>query len=291
MFGSFGSGLSAFLRTPKMSEKKSPTESPFPGFTSSMNDQAPLATGPPSSQATETERVPPLSELITSNSPMANLARLPPIPGLTDFIIPDRESARASLPSITSLSSSATSVLTTNSPPQTSSSEPVLPRAGYFAADSPATSAMTDPMMPDRENLHRMSVSGSSFRERMREMRAAKRAELPSFIDLDGQDTSEDTSCPSKSEPKIRDESPKSNDKHITKPESQRSPKSVPDTSSGTQNDADTQFQGKDLERETYPSKEPELKLEPLPSNVPSVPLLDQNPPSKLSLRVATQIW
>lgn len=274
-----------------MSEKKSPTESHFPGFTSSMNDQTLLATGPSSSQATETERVPPLSELITSNSPMANLARLPPIPGLTDFIIPDRESARASLPSITSLSSSATSVLTTNSPPQTTSSERVPPRAGYFAADSPATSAMTDPMMPARENLHRISVSGSSFRERMREMRAAKRAELPSFIDLDGQDASEDTSCPSKSEPKISDESPKPNDKHITKSESQLSPKSVPDTSSGTQNDADTQFRGKDSERETYPSKEPELKLEPLPSDVPSVPLLAQKPPSKLSLRVATQIW
>lgn len=290
MFGSFGSGLSAFLRTPKMSEKKSPTESPFPGFTSSMNDQAPLATGPSPSQATETERVPPLSELITSNSPMANLARLPPIPGLTDFIVPDRdrEAARANRPSITPLSSSATSVYTTNSPPQTASSERVPPRAGYFAADSPAPSAITDSMMPDRETLRRISVSGSSFRQRMREMRAAKRAELPSFIDLDGQDASEDTSRLSKSEPKISDESPKSNDNHITKPESQPSPKSVPDTSSGTQDDAETQFQVKDSEREPSPSKEPELKLEPLPSNVPSVPLIAQKPPSKLSLRVAT---
>ena len=291
MFGSFGSGLSAFLRTPKMSEKKSPTEGPFPGFTSSMNDQTPLATGPPSSQATESERVAPLSELITSNSPMANLARLPPIPGLTDFIIPDRdrETARADRPSITPLSSSATSVHTTNSPPQTASSERVPPRAGYFVADSPAPSAMTDPMMPDREALRRIPVSGSSFRQRMREMRAAKRAELPSFIQyLDGQDASEDTSRPSKSEPKIGGESPKSNDNHIIKPESQPSPKSVPDTSSGTQDDAETQFQVKDSEREPSPSKEPELNLEPLPSNVPSVPLIAQKPPSKLSLRVAT---
>lgn len=274
-----------------MSEKKSPTESPFPGFTSSMNNQAPLATGPSSSEATETEQVPPLSEIIRSNSPMANLARLPPIPGLTDFIIPDRDATRANRPSITPLSSSATSVQTTNSPPQTATSERVPPRAGYFTANSPAPSAMTDPMMPDRETLRRITVSGSSFRQRMREMRAAKRAELPSFIDLDGQDTSEDTSRPSKAEPKISGESPKSNDNHITKREGQHSPKSVPDTSSGTQDDSETRFQGKDSEREPYPLKESELKPKPLPSNVPSVPILAQKPPSKLSLRVATQIW
>lgn len=276
-----------------MSEKKSPTESSFPGFTSSMNDQAPLATGASSSQATETEIVSPLSELITSNSPMANLARLPPIPGLTDFIIPDRdrEAARANRPSITPLSSSAAPVHTANSPPQTA--ERVPPRAGYFASDSRGPSAMTDPMMPDRETLRRISVSRSSFRQRIREMRAAKRAELPSFIDLDGQDTSEDTNRPSKSEPKLSGESPKSNDNHIIKPESQPSPKSVPETSSGTQDDAETQFQVKDSEREPSerepsPSKEPELKLDLLPSNVPSVPLIAQKPPSKLSLRVAT---
>lgn len=278
-----------------MSEKKSPTESSFPGFTSSMNDQAPLATGASSSQATETEIVPPLSEIITSNSPMANLARLPPIPGLTDFIIPDRdrEAAPANRPSVTPLSNSATSVHTTNSPPQTASLERVPPRAGYFASDYPAPSAMTDPMMPDRETLRRISVSGSSFRQRIREMRAAKRAELPSFIDLDGQDASEDTSRLSKSEPKISGESPKPNDNHITKLGSQPSPKSVPETSPGTQDDAETQFQVKDSEREPSerapsPSKEPELKLDPLPSNVPSVPLIAQKPPSKLSLRVAT---
>lgn len=267
-----------------MSEKKSPTESSFPGFTSSMNNQAPLATGVSTSQATETERAQPLSELITSNSPMANLARLPPIPGLTNFIIPDRdqEAARANRPSITPLSSSIASVHTTNSPLQTASSERVPPRAGYFTSDSPAPSAMTDSMMPDRESLRRISVSGSSFRQRMREMRAAKRAELPSFIDLDGQDASEDTRRLSKSEPKISGESPKSNDNHITKPEGQPSPKSVLDTSSGTQDDAEILFQVKDSERE------PELKLEPLPSNVPSVPLIAQRPPSKLSLRVAT---
>lgn len=274
-----------------MAEKKSTTESPFPGFTSSINNQAPLATGLSSSQATETKSLPSLSEHITSNSPMANLARLPPIPGLTDFIIPDREASSANRPSITPLSSSATSVHTINSPPQTASSERVPPRAGYFAAHSPAPSAMTDPMIPDRETLRRISVSGSSFRQRMREMRAAKRAELPSFIDLDGQDASEDTSHPSKFELKISGESPKSNDNHITKPESQPSPKSVPDTSSGTQDDAETRFQGKDSEQEPYPSKEPELKLESLPSNAPSVPLLAQNPPSKLSLCLATQIW
>lgn len=272
-----------------MSEKKSPTESPFSGFTSSMNNQAPLAPGPSSSQATEAERVPPLSELITPNSPMANLARLPPIPGLTDFIIPGREPAQ-NRPSITSLSSSATSAHTTNSPPRTASSERVPPRAGYFAVDSPAPSAMTDPVMPDRENFPRISVSGFSFRERLREMRAAKRAELPSFIDLDGQDAPEDTSHLSKPEPKISGESPNSNDNQATKPESQPSPKSVPDTSSGTQDDAETRLQGKDSEREPYPLKEPELKLEPLPPGVPSVPLLAQKPPSKPSLCVATQI-
>lgn len=288
-----------------MSEKKSPTESSFPGFASSMNDQAPLATGASSSQATETERVSPLSELITSNSPMANLARLPPIPGLTDFIIPDRDrdAARANRPSNTALSSSATSVHTTNSPPQTASLERVPPRAGYFTTDSPAPSAMTDSMMPDRETLRRISVSRSSFRQRIREMRAAKRAELPSFIDLDAQDASEDTTRLSKSEPKISGESPKSNDNHITKPESQPSPKSVPETSSGTQDNAETQSQVKDSEREPSdrepsdressdrepsPSKEPELKLDLLPSNVPSVPIIAQKPPSKLSLRVAT---
>lgn len=119
-------------------------------------------------------------------------------------------------------------------------------------------------------------------------MRAAKRAELPSFIDLDGQDASEDTRRLSKSEPKLSGESPKSNDNHITKPESQPSPKSVPDTSSGTQDDPDILFRVKDSKREPSPSKEPEFKLEPLPSNVPTVPLIAQKPPSKLSLRVAT---
>lgn len=287
MFGSFGSGLSAFLRTPKMSEKKS--ESPFSGFTSSMNNQAPLATAPSSSHATGPERVPPFSGFFTSNSPMANLARLPPIPGLTDFIIPDREAARANRPSITHPSSSATSVHTTISPPQTASSERVPPRAGYFAADSPAPGAMTDPTMPDREPLQRISVSGSSFRERMREMRAAKRAELPSFLDIDGQDASEDTSRPSKSEPKTSDESPKSNDNHITKLESQPSPKSVPESSSGTQDDADTRFQDRDSAQEPFPSKEPELKPEPSPSALLSVPLLVQKPPSKRSLCAAPQ--
>lgn len=289
MFGSFGSGLSAFLRTPKMSEKKSPAESPFSGFTSSTDNQAPLATAPSSSQATGPERVPPFSGFFTSSSPMANLARLPPIPGLTDFIIPDREAARANRPSIARPSSSATSVHTVISPPQTASSERVPPRAGYFAADSPAPSAMTDPTMPDRENLSRISVSGSSFRERMREMRAAKRAELPSFLDIDEQDASEATNHPSKPELKTNGESLKSNNNDNTKPESQPSPKSVPESSSGTQDDAVTRFQGKDSEREPYPSKEPELKLEPSPSTGLTVPLLAQKPSSKRSLRRATQ--
>lgn len=288
MFGSFGSGLSAFLRTPKMSEKKS-AESPFSGFTSSMNNQVPLATAPSSSQATGPERVPPLSGLFTANSPMANLARLPPIPGLTDFIIPDREAARANRPSVTQQSSSATSVHTTISPPPTTSSERIPPRTGFFTADSPAPGAMTDPTMPDREPLRRIPVSGSSFRERMREMRAAKRAELPSFLDIDGQDASEDASRPSKSETKIGGESPKSNDNHIAKLESQPGPKSAPESSSGTQHDAETRFQGKDSEQEPHPSKEPELILEPSPSTLLSVPIPVQKPPSKRSLRAAPQ--
>lgn len=254
-----------------------------------MNNLAPLATAPSSSQATVPERVPPISGFFTSSSPMANLARLPPIPGLTDFIVPDREAARPNRPSMTRPSSSATSVHTTISPPQTASPERVPPRAGYFAADSPAPSAMTDPTIPDRETLHRITVSGSSFRERMREMRAAKKAELPIFLDIDGQDPSPDTSHPSKSEPKISVESPKSNDNHLTERESQPSPKSVPESSSGTRDDSETRFQGKDSEQGPYPSNEPEMKIEHSSSTVLSVSLPAQKLPSKCSFRAVAQ--
>ncbi len=283
MFGTLSSGLSALLYAPKMSEKKSPTTAAFSGLSSSEKTPSLPVTTPTASEPIASDRLPPPSVIFAPSSALNYLARLPPFPvSLSDAIASDLEAARANDFLKSRHSSSAPSVNTALSPPQTATSERVLPRPGYFAATSPVPTSVSDPTISDREAPRK--ALGSAFGLRLRKMRAAKMAELPSF-NLD-EDTAENKKSSTRSPTEL--DAP-STTKSSTEPDgqsatiigSENSANHIAQSFSGVPDDPGTRIEENQSELELPPMKEAELSSFP----VRTARLTPQKPTSKLSFR------